>query len=40
MLSTVLTLLLVGLAAVVGVSVVLAIIGAIFGLAFSSRWRH
>lgn len=35
MLSTILTLLLVGLAAVVGVSVVLAIIGAIFGLAMS-----
>jgi uncharacterized membrane protein len=35
MLSTLLTLLLVGLAAVVGVSVVLAIIGAIFGVAMS-----
>ncbi|HKJ93556.1 MAG TPA: hypothetical protein VJ957_10320 [Longimicrobiales bacterium] len=35
MLSTILTLLLVGLAAVVGVSVVLAIIGAIFGIAIS-----
>lgn len=35
MLSTLLTLLLVGLAAVVGVSVVLAIIGAIFGIAMS-----
>ncbi|MEJ2187433.1 MAG: hypothetical protein P8Z36_16115 [Gemmatimonadota bacterium] len=35
MLSSLLTLLLIGLAAVVGVSVVLAVIGAIFGIAMS-----
>lgn len=35
MLSSLLTLLLIGLAAVVGVSIVLAVVGAIFGIAMS-----